>query len=305
MQRALFPILIVFMTLSLVGIILIQRSWIKKNESNFVRQFGLSTSAALSEVSDQLKERELLDYLSVYQKMIDSIGTPKFSELTEVFEYIDRSPNSNITYLYRQGIIEDDYNISAQSFDSLSKDSASIIDFRTIKSTTIIDESFENEVDRMSSVERLQRIERMSSMDKARYETIFMDFAETKPIQKRINNFELELLLRQELIIRDIKIPFEFRVFDGNQITPVGSENYLSYLNEPQFKIPLFIRDDESHRYDLRLTFPKLDRFIQQSIYNTLLLSLFFTLTIVVVFGISLYQFLKQKKISQIKILKE
>jgi two-component system phosphate regulon sensor histidine kinase PhoR len=128
-----------------------------------------------------------------------------------------------------------------------------------------------------------------------------MDFAETKPIQKRINNFELELLLRQELIIRDIKIPFEFRVFDGNQITPVGSENYLSYLNEPQFKIPLFIRDDESHRYDLRLTFPKLDRFIQQSIYNTLLLSLFFTLTIVVVFGISLYQFLKQKKISQIK----
>ena len=179
MQRALFPILIVFMTLSLVGIILIQRSWIKKNESNFVRQFGLSTSAALSEVSDQLKERELLDYLSVYQKMIDSIGTPKFSELTEVFEYIDRSPNSNITYLYRQGIIEDDYNISAQSFDSLSKDSASILDFRTIKSTTIIDESFENEVDRMSSVERLQRIERMSSMDKARYETIFMDFAET------------------------------------------------------------------------------------------------------------------------------
>lgn len=301
MQRALFPILIVFMTLSLVGIILIQRSWIKKNESNFVRQFGLSTSAALSEVSDQLKERELLDYLSVYQKMIDSIGTPKFPELTEVFEYIDRSPNSNITYLYRQGIIEDDYNISAQSFDSLSKDSASILDFRTIKLTTIIDESFENEVDRMSSVERLQRIERMSSMDKARYETIFMDFAETKPIQKRINNFELELLLRQELIIRDIKIPFEFRVFDGNQITPVGSENYLSYLNEPQFKIPLFIRDDESHRYDLRLTFPKLDRFIQQSIYNTLLLSLFFTLTIVVVFGISLYQFLKQKKISQIK----
>ena len=102
------------MTLSVVEIMRIQRSWIKKNESNFVRQFGLSTSAALSEVSDQLKERELLDYLSVYQKMIDSIGTPKFSELTEVFEYIDRSPNSNITYLYRQGIIEDDYNISAQ-----------------------------------------------------------------------------------------------------------------------------------------------------------------------------------------------
>ena len=64
------------MTLSLIGIILIQRSWINKNESNFERQFVLSVSAAISEISSQIKERELLDYLSAYQKMIDSIGTP-------------------------------------------------------------------------------------------------------------------------------------------------------------------------------------------------------------------------------------
>ncbi|MGB2233547.1 MAG: hypothetical protein ACPHYB_03130 [Flavobacteriaceae bacterium] len=37
------------MTLSLIGIILIQRSWINKNESNFERQFVLSVSAAISE----------------------------------------------------------------------------------------------------------------------------------------------------------------------------------------------------------------------------------------------------------------
>ena len=82
-------------------------------------------------------------------------------------------------------------------------------------------------------------------MDKARYETIFMDFADTKPTQMRINNLELELLLRQEFLLREIRIPFEFRVFEGNQATVVGSENYLSTLNERQFKTPLFIRDDE------------------------------------------------------------
>ena len=138
--------------------------------------------------------------------------------------------------MYQQGIIEDNYDISLQIFDSLSNDSAPILDYRRIKSMTIIDESFENEVQNMSSAERLQRIERISTMDKARYETIFMDFAQTKPIQMRINNLELELLLRQELILREIKIPFEFRVFDGNQVTDVGSENYLSVLNESQFK---------------------------------------------------------------------
>ena len=233
--------------------------------------------------------------------MIDSIGTPKYSELTEVFEYIDRSPNTNISYLYQQGIIEDNYDISLQTFDSLSNDSAPIIDYRRIKSLTIIDESFENEVQNMSSAERLQRIERMSTMDKARYETIFMDFAQTKPIQMRINNLQLELLLRQELLLREIKIPFGFRVFDGNQVTDVGSENYLSALNESQFKTPLFIRDDETHRYELRLAFPNLDRFIEESVYNTFLLSLLFTFIIIVVFAASLFQIIKQKKISDIK----
>ena len=203
--------------------------------------------------------------------------------------------------MYQQGIIEDNYDISLQTFDSLSNDSAPIIDYRRIKSLTIIDESFENEVQNMSSAERLQRIERMSTMDKARYETIFMDFAQTKPIQMRINNLELELLLRQELLLREIKIPFEFRVFDGNQVTDVGSENYLSALNESQFKTPLFIRDDETHRYELRLAFPNLDRFIEESVYNTFLLSLLFTFIIIVVFAASLFQIIKQKKISDIK----
>jgi two-component system phosphate regulon sensor histidine kinase PhoR len=117
----------------------------------------------------------------------------------------------------------------------------------------------------------------------------------------RTNNLELELLLRQELLLREIKIPFEFRVFDGNQVTDVGSENYLSAINESQFKTPLYIRDDETHRYELRLAFLNLDRFIEESVYNTLLLSLLFTFIIIVVFAASLFQIIKQKKISDIK----
>ena len=142
--------------------------------------------------------------------MIDSIGTPRYSELTEVFEYIDRSPNADFSYFYQQGIIEDDYNISLQTFDSLSNDSAPILDYRRIKSLTTIDESFEREKDNMSSTERLQRIERMSSMDKARYEMIFMDFADTKPIQMRVNNLELELLLRQEFLLEKSEFHLNF-----------------------------------------------------------------------------------------------
>jgi two-component system phosphate regulon sensor histidine kinase PhoR len=63
----------------------------------------------------------------------------------------------------------------------------------------------------------------------------------------------------------------------------------------------LYIRDDETHRYELRLAFLNLDRFIEESVYNTLLLSLLFTFIIIVVFAASLFQIIKQKKISDIK----
>ena len=211
MKRGLFPLLITSMTIAMLGIIMVQVFWIQTNLNNRERQFELNVSLALADVSEQLKEREFQDYLAVYQKMTDSIGAPKASQLTEVFQYIDRSPSNNKTYIYQHGIIEDNYSIYPQSFDSLSKDTLPIFDYRTIKSTTIIDESFEDEIEKMSSVERLQRIERMPNLDKAKYESIFMDFAATKPIQKRLSTLELELLLRQELQVRNIRIPFEFR----------------------------------------------------------------------------------------------
>jgi hypothetical protein len=133
MKRGFFPVLITSMSLAMLGIVLVQVFWIQTNLNNLERQFELNVSLALADVSKQLKEREFQDYLAVYPKMIDSIGAPKVSQLTEVFQYIDRSPSTNKTYIYQQGIIEDNYNIYPQLFDSLSKDTLPIFDYRTVK----------------------------------------------------------------------------------------------------------------------------------------------------------------------------
>jgi hypothetical protein len=86
------------------------------------------------------------------------------------------------------------------------------LDYRSVKATTVLEEDLEETINRMSTSERMQRIERLSSMDKAKYESIFMDIAATKVIEKRVSNFELELLIGQELLLRDIDVGFEFRV---------------------------------------------------------------------------------------------
>ena len=203
MKKGLFTVLVACMAMALLGIIIVQTFWIQTNLNSRDRQFSLSVNNALAAVSEQIKERELRDYIVATQKLMDSIGSPKESQLTEVFQYIDRTTEVNKTLLVSRGIIQDTYGIFPKLYDPSSSDSTPILDYRSIKATTVLEEDVDATIDRMSSSERMQRIERLSSMDKAKYESIFMDIASNKSIERRVSTFELELLFGQELLLRD------------------------------------------------------------------------------------------------------
>ena len=87
---------------------------------------------------------------------------------------------------------------------------------------------FDREMQNMSSIERLQRVEKMSLIDRAKYESVFSDLAKLKPIHKRVNNVEIELLLQRELRERDLDLDYDYRVFDGELATKVGSDRYTN-----------------------------------------------------------------------------
>ena len=149
MRKNLFTVLVVFMCLSLLGIIIVQTFWIQTNLNNRDRQFSLSVNNALASVSEQIKERELRDYIAATQKLMDSIGSPKESQLTEVFQYIDRTTEENKTLLVSSGIIEDTYGIFPNLYDPTSSDSTPILDYRSIKATTVLEEDVEGTINRM------------------------------------------------------------------------------------------------------------------------------------------------------------
>jgi two-component system phosphate regulon sensor histidine kinase PhoR len=301
MKKRLFSILIALMALSLLGIIVVQIFWIQTNLSNRDRQFSLSVNNALAAVSEQIKERELRDYISATQKIMDSLGSPKASQLTEVFQYLDRSTIDNKTLLVSRGIIEDTYGIFPELFDPASSDSTPILDYRSVKATTVLEEDVEGTISRMSASERMQRIERLSSMDKAKYESIFMDIAATKVIEKRVSTFELELLLGQELLLRDIDVGFEFRVFEGNRMSSLGTDQFLQNINKTTYRMPLFVDENGLSKYELRLVFPEKTAFLRSSVFSSIALSILFTVVLITVFAITYFQALKQKKISEIK----
>jgi two-component system phosphate regulon sensor histidine kinase PhoR len=289
------------MSIALLGIILVQAFWIKTTLDNKEEQFSLNINLALKSVSEQIQSRELRDYLAVYQKLVDSIGSPKESQLTAVFKYVDRNENTNQTYIYSHGILEEDYNISAKLFESESEDSSSILEYKGIKTTTIIDEAFDREMKNMSSIERLQRVERLSLMDKAKYASVFMELAALKPIHRRLTNIELELLLQRELRDRDIDIIFQYRVFNGDLATKVGSDNYTNLEGLKKYKSPLFVNEKGNSDFELVIAFPERRTFLRSSLTTLILLSLLFTITIIITFTSTIYQVLRQKKVSEMK----
>mgnify|MGYP001311464369 FL=1 len=301
MNKKIYFTLVFIMSIALIGIILVQAFWIQTTLDNKEEQFSLNINQALKTVSEQIQSRELRDYLAVYQKLVDSIGSPKESQLTAVFKYVERNENTNQTFIYSHGILEEDYNISAKLFEPKSNDTNAILEYKGIKTTTIIDEAFDREMKNMSSIERLQRVERLSLMDKAKYASVFMELAALKPIHRRLSNVELELLLQRELRDRDITIPFQYRVFNGNFATKVGSDNYTNLEGLKKYKSPLFVNEKGDSDFELVIAFPKRKLYLRSSLTNLILLSLLFTLTIIITFSSTIYHFLRQKKVSEIK----
>ena len=289
------------MSISLIGIIFVQSFWIKTTLDNRERQFSLNVNQALKAVTESIKDREMRDYLAVYQKLIDSIGEPQESQLTSVFQYINRNQNTNQTFVYSHGILEEDYNITSSLLESQSSDTTNIKDYKSLKTTTIIDDAFDREMQNMSSIERLQRVEKMSLIDRAKYESVFSDLAKLKPIHKRVNNVEIELLLQRELRERDLDLDYDYRVFDGELATKVGSDRYTNLEGVEKFSMPLFANDKGETNFSLVIGFPNRVSYLRSSISFLIILSIVFTLVIIISFVSTILSSIRQKNISEMK----
>ena len=289
------------MSISLIGIIFVQSFWIKTTLDNRERQFSLNVNQALKAVTESIKDRETRDYLAVYQKLIDSIGEPQESQLTSVFQYINRNQNTNQTFVYSHGILEEDYNITSSLLESQSSDTTNIKDYKSLKTTTIIDDAFDREMQNMSSIERLQRVEKMSLIDRAKYESVFSDLAKLKPIHKRVNNVEIELLLQRELRERDLDLDYDYRVFDGDLATKVGSDRYTNLEGIEKFSMPLFANNKGETNFSLVIGFPNRVSYLRSSISFLIILSIVFTLVIIISFVSTILSSIRQKNISEMK----
>ena len=301
MNKKFFVLMVVLMSLSLIGIIFIQGFWIKESVEDKEEQFSNAISQVLGRITDKVEERERRDYYDRYF-LQDSIGEPVETNLKNIF-FIDRNLNTNEILFYSHGILEEKYDIASTFFDNgTGSDSTTISNFTSTRTKTVFKDNYglDGQSQITDPVDRLKKINTLSSIEKAQFDDVFSENAKLVPIHKRVSKQELELLIERELKDRGLEVEYEYGIYSKGLPTKVKSRRF-KFANTAVYKAPIFEDEDGDTDFSLLITFPQKKTFLIQSILGMAILSLLFTLIIVASYSGAIYQLIRQKQISEIK----
>ena len=111
MNKKLFVLLVVLMSLSLIGIIFVQGYWIKSTIDDREEQFSYNVKQALLNVSNEIQNREFEKY---YFQIKDPDSTnSRLNNITATqYFYSSKDDSRNETYFNSETILEEDYRDS-------------------------------------------------------------------------------------------------------------------------------------------------------------------------------------------------
>ena len=302
MNKIFFRLLIVLMSLSLIGIILVQVYWFNTSFQNNDEQFRFHVQQVISNVAEKLQKQEAYNFYDKYNHYKDSTGkAPQKNDLLE-FYYVQKNPRTNETIIYSNSIISEDYDISSSFFDK-KKDSVKLKNFSSKRVTEVYNN---NNIDN-SSVQnniipdsKTQKSGNLDILDNAQFEIFFKDVASTMPIQERVSKEMLQKLLLNGLNEFGVKTPFEYGIYSNGLATKIKSDKFR-YDKYATYTIPVFVDNEGNSKYQLLVSFPQKKKFLFSDLLGITILSIVFTLIIVIAYSSALNQLIRQRQISEIK----
>jgi two-component system phosphate regulon sensor histidine kinase PhoR len=290
------------MSISLLGIILVQVYWFNTSLEKSEEQFKFHIKQVLGNVSEKLQKHEEYLFYNKYEKLKQSIGkAPQKDDLLE-YGYYQRNAKTNETIIYSNSIISEDYDIFSTFFDKKS-DNPKIKSFSAKRKTEIFSgNSFDNTgiQNKKNPDITIEKSGNLDILERAGFEIQYKDIVENYPIQERISKENLEKILANELNEYGVKTPFEFNVYSNGLATKIKSEHF-AYDKYATYSIPIFIDNDGNNKYSLLISFPQKKKFLFSDILAITLLSIIFTLIIIIAYANALHQLIKQRQISEIK----
>lgn len=303
MNKLFFRILVLLMSLSLIGIILVQVYWFNSSLENNDEQFKYHVSQVISNVSDKLEQQEEYSFYDKINHIKDSTGKiPQKEDLLEIL-FVQRNTKTNKTIVYKNSITSENFDISGSLFNKkFSSDRFKSFSSKRLTEVYNNNNGIDNTNLNQSTIPDI-KIEKDGNLDilnKAQLQISYKDYASILPIDERISKEKLKSLLKKELEEHEVKTKFEFGIYSSGIATKIKSDGF-HYDKDATYTIPIFADNEGNSKYELLVTFPQKKKFLLSQLVSITILSIIFTLIIIIAYTSALNQLIRQKQISEIK----
>jgi two-component system, OmpR family, phosphate regulon sensor histidine kinase PhoR len=302
MNKMFFKILVLLMSLSLIGIILVQVYWFNTSFQNNDEQFKYHVKQVVGIVAEKLQKQEEYTYYEKFNRYKDSTGKiPQKNDLLE-FYYVQKNHKNNTTIVFSNSISSENYDISSTFFDK-KLDSVKFKSFNSKRVTEVYDNNRFDDSKVQSNLTPDVKIEKSGNLDvldNIAYEINYKEIASAMPLQERVTKETLQKLLKKELEEYGVDTRFEFGIFSSGLATKVKSDGF-KYDKNSTYSIPIFTDNEGNTKYQLLVSFPQKKKFLLTDLVGITLLSIIFTLIIIIAYSSALSQLIRQRHISEIK----
>ena len=284
MNRKLILSLAFFMSLALLGLLVLQSLWIRNAYRVKEKHFNHLVQQALKEAVYNVQRNETMNF--IFDEMESSQFDTTIYSSTEGFFF-----DTVIHFELDTGtgtFFSQDFKISHTNEGASVRTDISVVANHGIKSDREFDQ------DR-------NMLEKIGNKTNFFNQIVSQMLSVTPEIEKRVNPQIIKSFVSKALTDQGIKIPFEFVVTKWDDQLAFKSPGFHSDRNIDYYRIRLFPDDLVDDSGNLTVYFPNRTNFIIQSLGFMGVTSSFFTLFLIFTFSFTLYIILRQKRLSDMK----
>jgi two-component system phosphate regulon sensor histidine kinase PhoR len=284
MSKRLIIILVVFMSVALLGLILVQSFWINNAFRVKEKHFDQLAQKALTEAVYAIQRNETMNY--IYND---------FKPLEYDTSYITPEGNYNFDTVINFEIDKGSGAYISQNFKISQSSSNGNIQTDISVSANPVSKSDEDLIHKESFLKRVSN--RKNFIDQVISQMVML----TPEIEKRLTPEIVEKTLKKSLADNGIDINFEYVVKRGDHSVVFNSQGFEAKKNHHFYELGLFPDDFFSSSNSLSLYFPYRRNFIIRSLGLMGVSSAVLTLFLILTFAFTLYVIFRQKKLSEMK----
>lgn len=124
--------------------------------------------------------------------------------------------------------------------------------------------------------------------------------ASSQSINERVDFKKLETYIQNELLNNDLALPFQYAVLDSKRNVVYQSSGFKEIKSKDVFSQVLFPKDPAGKLFSLQVAFPAQRKFLLSSV-RFIVPSIGFTLVLLIIFVLTLFIVLRQKRLSVMK----